>query len=109
MRRSRNIVSKRRYQRTYVLTLKDDNNSYCYFKYALENKLSLLQEQSIGGMTKYLTMGILSNISFLSPPLTLQQEFTDKIAIIEKQKQLIKESIAQTTELFNSRMAYYFN
>ena len=42
-------------------------------------------------------------------PYTLQQEFADKIALIEKQKQLIKESIAQTEELFNSRMAYYFN
>ena len=42
-------------------------------------------------------------------PLALQQEFADKIALIEKQKQLIKESIAQTEELFNSRMAYYFN
>ena len=46
------------YQRTYVLTLKDDNNSYCYFKYALENKLSLLQEQSIGGMTTCFPMHI---------------------------------------------------
>ena len=43
------------------------------------------------------------------PPLTLQQEFADKIETIEKQKQLIKDSIAETEELFNSRMDYYFN
>lgn len=96
------------YQRTYVLTLKD-NSLYKFFKFALENKLSLLQEQSIGGMTKYLTLGILHKIEFIVPPLALQQEFADKIEAIEKQKALIKHSITQTEELFNARMAYYFN
>ena len=43
------------------------------------------------------------------PPLALQQEFADKIEAIEKQKELIKKSITQTEELFNSRMDYYFN
>ena len=43
------------------------------------------------------------------PPLTLQQEFADKIEAIEKQKELIKQSITETEELFNSRMSYYFN
>ena len=43
------------------------------------------------------------------PPLALQQEFADKIETIEKQKELIKQSIAETEELFNSRMDYYFN
>jgi type I restriction enzyme S subunit len=43
------------------------------------------------------------------PPLALQQEFADKIEAIEKQKELIKQSITQTEELFNARMAYYFD
>lgn len=43
------------------------------------------------------------------PPLALQQEFADKIEAIEKQKELIKQSISNTEELFNSRMDYYFN
>lgn len=43
------------------------------------------------------------------PPLTLQQEFAEKIEAIEKQKELIKQSIKETEELFNSRMDYYFN
>ena len=43
------------------------------------------------------------------PPLTLQQEFADKIEAIEKQKELIKQSITETEVLFNSRMDYYFN
>lgn len=43
------------------------------------------------------------------PPLTLQQEFAEKIEAIEKQKELIKQSITETETLFNSRMDYYFN
>ena len=43
------------------------------------------------------------------PPLTLQQEFASKIEAIEKQKELIKQSIVETETLFNSRMDYYFN
>lgn len=43
------------------------------------------------------------------PPLAIQQEFAEKIEAIEKQKELIKQSITQTEELFNSRMDYYFN
>ena len=43
------------------------------------------------------------------PPLALQQEFADKIEAIEKQKELIKQSITETETLFNARMDYYFN
>ena len=43
------------------------------------------------------------------PPLHLQQEFASKIEAIEKQNELIKQSIAETEILFNSRMDYYFN
>ena len=46
---------------------------------------------------------------FPLPPIELQDEFADKIEAIEKQKELIKQSITQTEELFNSRMSYYFN
>ena len=45
----------------------------------------------------------------ITPPLTLQQEFADKINEIEKLKTQIKQSIEDTEELFNSRMNFYFN
>lgn len=52
---------------------------------------------------------IVEELIVILPPLTLQQEFAEKIEAIEKQKELIKQSITQTEELFNSRMDYYFN
>ena len=51
----------------------------------------------------------LKAIPILMPHIELQQEYAEKIEAIEKQKELIKQSITQTEELFNSRMDYYFN
>ena len=51
----------------------------------------------------------LQKIPICIPPLSLQQLFAQKIEAIQKQKELIKQSIAETEELFNSRMDYYFN
>ena len=43
------------------------------------------------------------------PPLSLQQQFAEKISAIEAQKELVKQSIAETQSLFNSRIDFYFN
>ena len=43
------------------------------------------------------------------PPLPLQHQFASKIEAIERQKELIKQSISETETLFNARMQHYFN
>ena len=58
---------------------------------------------------EHLTGEKLDLVPIICPPIALQQEFVDKIDAIEKQKELIKQSITETEELFNSRMDYYFN
>ena len=45
----------------------------------------------------------------ITPPLTLQQQFAERIEKIEQQKKLISQSIKEVEDLFNSRMSYYFN
>jgi len=42
------------------------------------------------------------------PPLSLQQSFAQKIESIERQKELINQSIREARALFDSRMEYYF-
>ena len=56
-----------------------------------------------------ITIGMLKDISVPFPPILLQQQFAEKIENIERQKELIKQSIKETEDLFNSRMDYYFN
>lgn len=49
------------------------------------------------------------NCSIGVPPLPLQQSFASKVEAIEKQKALIKQSIADTETLLASRMQYWFD
>ena len=86
-----------------------ENNRYLsflfktsYFQYQLRTIVNAV------GQPKF-NKTALKQLSVILPPLTLQQKFADKIEAIEKQKELIKQSITQTEELFNSRMDYYFN
>ncbi len=62
-----------------------------------------------GAKMPRVAMGEFREFAVILPPLSLQQEFVDKIEAIEKQKELIKKSISETETLFNARMDYYFN
>ena len=73
------------YQRTYVLGLKQAW-SYRLFQYQLEDKLVYLQQQSLGGLTKYLTMKILGGLSFIIPPMDKQSEFERFVSQTDKSK-----------------------
>ena len=73
------------YQRTYVLSLKE-NWSYRLFQYQLGDKLEYLQQQSLGGLTKYLTLKILGELEFVIPPEELQSEFEIFVTQVTKSK-----------------------
>lgn len=73
------------YQRTYVLGLKEDW-SYRLFQYQLEDKLVYLQQQSLGGLTKYLTLKILGELEFIIPPKDKQEQFELFVDQIDKSK-----------------------
>ena len=82
------------YQRTYVLTLRG-NWSYQLFRYQLEDKLEYLRQQSLGGLTKYLTMKILGELSFIIPPIEKQKEFELFVQQVGKSRFDIKKSIIE--------------
>ena len=73
------------YQRSYILSLKQDW-SYRLFQYQLEDKLVYLQQQSLGGLTKYLTLKILGDLSFIIPPIDRQVYFEDFVIQVNKSK-----------------------
>ena len=43
------------------------------------------------------------------PPLSLQQEFAERVEAIERQKALVRQSIDETQTLFDSRMDFWFD
>ncbi|SDY60423.1 restriction endonuclease subunit S [Lachnobacterium bovis] len=95
------------YQRTYVLGLKQDW-SYRLFQYQLEDKLVYLQQQSLGGLTKYLTMKILGDLSFIIPPMEKQTEFESFVKQVDKSKVAVQKALDEAQLLFDSLMQDYF-
>jgi len=95
------------YQRTYVLSLKQQ---WCYrlFQYQLEDKLDLLQQQSLGGLTKYLTLKILGDLVFIVPPMKCQEEFEAFVTQIDKSKVVVQAALDEAQLLFDSLMQQYF-
>lgn len=96
------------YQRTYILTLKNHLSSYKFFKYALEMKLSELQNKSIGSNTKYLTLKILERVKMFDPTREKQQEFTFQIEKIETQKSFYEAELTQLQATFDALLSQSF-
>ena len=91
----------------FMTIIRSDYQSYlfAFFKSpAFRSQLTTSKTATIN----QITVKMLDEIKVALPPITLQQEFADKIEAIEKQKELIKQSIKETETLFNARMQYYF-
>ena len=80
-----------------------------YLYHFLLSKKPEYLEIATGGAQANISQNIVRDTVVSCPPLTLQQDFASKIESIEKQKELIAQSIKETETLFNSRMDYYFN
>lgn len=78
---------------------------YCLFN-AMSN---LIRDLATNGMKHIITKSVLEELMIPLPPLTLQQEFAAKVEAIESMKAKVRQSLAETETLFNSRMDYYFN
>ena len=96
------------YQRTYILTLVNNDWQYPLFKYQLENRLNYLQNQSKGTNTRYLTLGILHTIDFIVPPSDLQSIFSSFTEKAEQQKLTIQKSLGILDVLKKLLMQKYF-
>ena len=103
----RNVIGKAFItDNAFILTKKIENdNTFLLYLLRIHN----LRKYAREAMQPVVSNAGVKNIAIIIPSLALQQEFADKIEAIEKQKELIKQSITETEELFNSRMDYYFN
>ena len=95
------------------LVIRDNNNVFnkCYLYYYLSSDALYGEFKSlaVGGVVNNLNSNLVRGVKVCIPDMSLQHEFASKIEAIEKQKDVIKQSIAETETLFNSRMDYYFN
>jgi len=92
----------------FMTIIRSKYNDYLlqYFKTdAFRNSLSSSKTTTV----HQITIGMLNALNIPLPPLVLQQQFAEKIQAIEAQKELVKQSIAETQQLLDSRMDYYFD
>ena len=68
-----------------------------------------LIDNARGATMLNLNSNVIEGITIPLPPLSLQQEFAAKVEAIESMKAKVRQSLAETETLFNSRMDYYFN
>ena len=85
------------YQRTYVITIKPeflDKMTYGILKYILNANLLDLKNKSIGGLTRYLTLGMITSIKLPVPPLETQKAIVAEIeaeqALVNANRELIE-------------------
>ena len=91
-----------------ICKLKEDCNNPIYGYYMLKSQ-DYLNIAKRGGAQPFVSYDLLEEPTIYVPPLDLQNQFASKIDIIDKQKELLKQSIKEVEALFNSRMDYYFN
>ena len=82
---------------TYIKAMLNNSN---YGQYILS--------QNKGGTQKFIALGTIRNLPISLPSIDIQHQFASKIEAIERQKELIKQSISETETLFNERMQHYF-
>jgi type I restriction enzyme M protein len=85
------------YQRTYIITIKTEyinNMTYGILKYILHSNLLNLKLKSIGGLTRYLTLNMITSIKLPMPSIAIQQniaaEIEEEQALVNANKELIE-------------------
>ena len=79
-----------------------------YYRFLLNTMTTYFMKDVHGIGMVHLTKVGMEQYMLPIPPLPLQHQFATKIEAIEKQKELIKQSISETETLFNARMQEHF-
>ena len=95
------------YQRTYVLTSKE-NFDIDFIFYSLKLELKRLKEKSQGSQTKFLTLPILQNIHFSSILINEQKTIAAVLSALDKKIALNKQINARLEEMAKTLYDYWF-
>lgn len=93
----------------YVRIIEDVDRIFFIKVMRSSSMIKLLNSFAKGATMLNINCKIIENLPIPLPPLSLQQAFAEKIEAIEKQKELVKRSIAETKTLLASRMQHYFS
>ena len=101
------------YATSELVPLQPDNSlmERQYLAYLLRSKqfVEFINSKVAGAKMPRVTMSIFRDFMVPVPPLPLQQSFAEQVEAIERQKELINQSIREVQTLFDSRMDYWFS
>ena len=88
--------------------LDDKITNTIYVYYVIQNLRSMLLNQQRGVRQKNFNLSMIRNISIPLPPLSLQNEFADFVAQVDKSQLAIQKSLEELETLKKSLMQEYF-
>ena len=89
--------------------LDDKITNTIYVYYVIQNLRSMLLNQQRGVRQKNFNLSMIKNISIPLPPLSLQNEFADFVAQVDKSQLAIQKSLEELETLKKSLMQEYFD
>nr|WP_322626056.1 restriction endonuclease subunit S [uncultured Flavobacterium sp.] len=82
--------------------------NFTYVYYTLSSLYDDLRELGRGGNQPNLNLGILKNYEIIFPHRNLQNQFAERVQLIEQQKELAQQALQKSEELFNSLLQKAF-
>ena len=79
--------------------------SYLFMQPYIQKQILALQA---GSTVAYLSISMLKRLTIILPPLSLQNQFSDFVAEVDKSKVEVQKALDQTQLLFDSLMQQYF-
>lgn len=86
----------------------NDNLNNKYLKHYIPKRIDYLDRVANSTTVKYINKTKCENIPLLLPPISLQNQFAEKVQVIESQKQLLEESQKLLEDNYNSLMQRAF-
>ena len=95
----------------YLIRLKQDkvNNNFVLFILTTNQYREYIRRVCVGGIDKrQLNKDHLENFPIIYPPITLQNQFAERVRLIEQQKQQAQSCLQKAEDLFNSLLQRAF-
>ena len=95
-------------QQLHTFQCDNENISPLFMMYALSHQTPYMYKMSSSTTVPYMNKTICNNIPMIYPPIRLQNQFAERIAIIEQQKQQAQQNLEKSEMLFNSLLQSAF-
>ena len=91
-----------------MMTFNNLDKIFFFFFFSTDYGKKIINSKLNGAITKSITKTALRDLDILYPPITLQNQFAERVAVIEAQKQEAQLELAKSEELFQSLLQRAF-